>query len=87
MKIILYKNSIGFVYECSYLRNEKIRTYNFNRHMITDHRLSESKTVINIVSFLTGDLGFDLLHGFHQSLEKLDRAEKLEELIKSSQSC
>merc|ERR1712107_392915 len=42
-------------------RNEKVRTYNFNRHMITDHRVGESRTVPNINLFLSGDLGFDLL--------------------------
>ena len=26
-------------------RNEKIRTYNFSRHMVTDHRLGSSVTV------------------------------------------
>jgi len=63
-------------------RNEKIRTYNFNRHMITDHRLGESRTVQNITAFLTGSYGYDLLEEFRSGLERIDRLDKLEEKIK-----
>ena len=63
-------------------RNEKIRTYNFNRHMITDHRLGESRTVQNITAFLTGSYGYDLLEEFRLGLERMDRLDKLEEKIK-----
>ena len=62
-------------------RNEKIRTYNFNRHMITEHRLGESRTVPNISSFMLGDYGFQLLDGFHAGLDQMEKAEKLAELI------
>jgi len=65
-------------------RNEKIRTYNFNRNMVTDHRLGQSKTVPNIVAFLSGDYGFSLLHQFYQSLELKRRDEIFEEMLKTS---
>ena len=32
-------------------RNEKIRTYNFSRHMVTDHRLGSSVTVRKAISY------------------------------------
>ena len=63
-------------------RNEKIRTYNFNRHMLTDHRLGESRVVPNIVSYLSGDYGFSILTEFKESLEKLDIEDKFEEIIR-----
>jgi peptide chain release factor 1 len=62
-------------------RNEKIRTYNYNRHMITDHRLGEARTVPNISSFMLGDHGFQLLASFHADLDQLQKTEKLAELI------
>ena len=65
-----------------FCRNEKIRTYNFNRHMLTDHRLGESRVVPNIVSYLSGDYGFSILTEFKESLEKLDIGDKFEEIIR-----
>jgi peptide chain release factor 1 len=67
-------------------RNEKIRTYNFNRHMITDHRLGESRTVPNISAFMLGDHGFGVLENFYAGLERLAREEKLAQLISEGQS-
>merc|ERR1712142_787954 len=62
-------------------RNEKIRTYNFNRHMISEHRLSQSTTVPNIQEWLSGNLGFEVLDKFREELEVTDRHDRLETLI------
>ena len=38
-------------------RNEKIRSYNFQRNMITDHRIEKgARQVSNIVNFINGEL-------------------------------
>merc|ERR1711874_959322 len=67
-------------------RNEKIRTYNYNRHMITDHRIGEAKVLQNISSFLTGGLGFSVLEEFHELLVQIDRVERLEQILKTVNS-
>jgi len=64
-------------------RNEKIRTYNFNRHMISEHRLSQSTTVPSIQQWLTGNLGHDIIDRFREDLEVLDRNDRLELLLNS----
>jgi len=62
-------------------RNEKIRTYNFSRHMVTEHRLKLSKTFPNIVAYMSGDYGFQALEEFHDGLVEYDREEALNQLI------
>jgi len=62
-------------------RNEKIRTYNFNRHMISEHRLSTSTTVPNIQDWLLGNMGFDILEKYREGLEVMDRRDRLDVLI------
>jgi len=62
-------------------RNEKIRTYNFNRHMISEHRLSQSITVPNIQEWLSGNMGFDVLNKYREGLELMDRRDRLDVLI------
>ena len=49
-------------------RNEKIRTYNFSRHTLADHRLSKNRQFPNISSFLKGELGFEALDEFREKL-------------------
>merc|ERR1719153_996471 len=63
-------------------RNEKIRTYNFNRHMISEHRLSQSITVPNIQEWLSGNMGFDVLNKYREGLELMDRRDRLNVLKK-----
>jgi len=58
-------------------RNEKIRTYNFNRHMVSEHRLSQSTTVPNIQQWLSGDLGYEVVDRFRKELEVVDRSDRL----------
>merc|ERR1719187_2902911 len=62
-------------------RNEKIRTYNYNRHMITDHRIGEAKVLQNMSLFLTGGLGFSVLEEFHEGLLQVDKEERLKQLL------
>eukprot|EP00092_Neocalanus_flemingeri_P016781 GFUD01018150.1.p1 GENE.GFUD01018150.1~~GFUD01018150.1.p1 ORF type:complete len:386 (+),score=116.97 GFUD01018150.1:68-1225(+) len=66
-------------------RNEKIRTYNFNRHMVTDHRLSQSRTVPSIQQWFMGGLGYDILKGFREELELVDRSDRLDQILTSKQ--
>jgi len=67
-------------------RNEKIRTYNFHRHMISDHRVSQSTTVPSIQQWLAGSLGYDLLDRLRQDLEQVDRTDRLDLLLNSRKS-
>jgi len=62
-------------------RNEKIRTYNFNRHMISEHRLSQSTTVPNIQDWFLGNMGFDILEKYREGLEVMDRRDRLDVII------
>lgn len=64
-------------------RNEKIRTYNYSRNMITDHRIGTSKLVANLPGFFSGSDGFDILDQFYQELHDKAESERLAELLKS----
>ena len=64
-------------------RNEKIRTYNFSRNMISDHRLSKSKQLPSLDLFLQGSLGFDVLDMFKEKLQKTEDIECLKELVEN----
>ena len=77
-------------------RNEKIRTYNFSRHMVTDHRLGSSVTVSKAVKslqqarllnqvgriseWLTGQQGFCVLENFGAELRAEEKQVKLASL-------
>ena len=65
-------------------RNEKIRTYNFHRHMVTDNRLSQSRTVPSIQQWFTGSMGYDILDRFREELELVDMSDRLELLLNSN---
>jgi len=62
-------------------RNEKIRTYNFSRHMVTDHRLGSSVTVGRISDWLSGQQGFSVLENFGAELRAEERRVKLASLL------
>merc|ERR1712241_1000475 len=62
-------------------RNEKIRTYNFSRHMVTDHRLGSSVTVGRISDWLSGQQGFSVLENFGAELRAEERKAKLASLL------
>ena len=42
-------------------RNEKIRTYNFTRNQVTDHRIDKgSRQVSDIAALISGKLGYEV---------------------------
>ncbi|TRY69949.1 hypothetical protein TCAL_04470 [Tigriopus californicus] len=64
-------------------RNEKIRTYNYSRHMITDHRVGLSRTVPNLANFFLGNFGFGILEEFQNQLAQQDQEIAWQELLAS----
>ncbi|KAL6102268.1 mtrf1l [Pungitius sinensis] len=61
-------------------RSEKIRTYNFSKDRVTDHRLGT--TVHDVRSFLLGE---DLLDQMNSWLQEFSNQEALEELLGETQ--
>lgn len=43
------------------LRNEKIRTYNYNQDRVTDHRLDQNGTLYNLMEFMQGGAALEEL--------------------------
>ena len=64
-------------------RNEKVRTYNAARNMVTDHRIGESRT-LNLGQFFSGQSGFALLEDFREILTRADEKERLMALLTST---
>ena len=62
-------------------RNEKIRSYNFNRNQIADHRLREVKTVKDMTNFLQGAYGFEELDDLHNKLDEIELTEFLKSYL------
>jgi len=62
-------------------RNEKIRSYNFNRNAISDHRLGIVKQVPNIASFLQGSNGYDVLEDFKEQLDDINGIDSLKDYL------
>ena len=65
-------------------RNEKIRTYNFSRHTLADHRLSENRQFPNISSFLRGELGFETLDEFREKLSAAQQIKGMSDFLSSN---
>jgi len=62
-------------------RNEKIRTYNYSRNAVTDHRISGlSQQVPGLVQFFSGQ-SQDSFHLLEQMRETLERKAKRDRLI------
>eukprot|EP00095_Tigriopus_kingsejongensis_P002995 maker-scaffold784_size97500-snap-gene-0.26 protein:Tk02995 transcript:maker-scaffold784_size97500-snap-gene-0.26-mRNA-1 annotation:"peptide chain release factor 1" len=64
-------------------RNEKIRTYNYSRHQLIDHRIGVSKSLPNLANFFEGAFGYDILDEFRDQLEAEARANDFEELLET----
>ena len=62
-------------------RNEKIRSYNFNRNAISDHRLGEVKQVQGISDFLQGNHGYEVLEFFRKNLEDKNSIDSLKSYL------
>jgi len=62
-------------------RNEKIRTYNFNRHMISDHRVNKSETFPNISQWFAGQYGFEFINNTRELLEEEDKSDQFLRLM------
>ena len=62
-------------------RNEKIRSYNFNRNAISDHRLGIVKQVPNIASFLQGANGYDILEDFKEQIDDINGVDSLKDYL------
>jgi len=62
-------------------RNEKVRSYNFNRNAISDHRLGIVRQVPNITSFLQGANGYDVLEDFKEQLDDINAIDSLKDYL------
>ena len=62
-------------------RNEKIRSYNFNRNAISDHRLGIVRQVPDIASFLQGAHGYDILTDFKENLDDINDIDSLKDYL------
>ena len=78
--IVFRKSQIG-----NMNRNEKIRTYNFTRNQVTDHRIEKgSRHVPNIVDLLSGKLGYDIILGLRDEIAWVHQTKALDEYLASS---
>jgi len=65
-------------------RNEKIRTYNFTRNVVIDHRIEKgSRQVSDIADLLTGKLGYDIIHGLGDKIACDHQIKSLDEYLTS----
>lgn len=62
-------------------RNEKIRTYNFTRNSVSDHRINETRQVANLSAFLQGAIGYKPLEDFRDKLQEIDELEGLSDFL------
>merc|ERR1711997_398700 len=65
-------------------RNEKIRTYNFTRNQVTDHRIDKgSRQVSDIAALLSGKLGYEVIHGLRDKIALEHQIKCLDEYLTS----
>ncbi len=65
-------------------RNEKIRTYNYSRNSIADHRGDNKLTrnVANLKSYFGGDkMAFDVIEDLYRVLDNSNRKARLQHLL------
>lgn len=63
-------------------RNEKIRTYNFNRNQIIDHRIDKgTRSVSDIAALFNGKLGYEVINGLKDKIELEHQIKSLEEYL------
>ena len=65
-------------------RNEKIRTYNYSRNSVTDHRCAGLvRQVPNLSQFFQGNAqGLKVVQELSAALRKQHRKERLDELLR-----
>jgi len=65
-------------------RNEKIRTYNFTRNQITDHRIDKgTRQVPDIIAFFNGKLGYEVIGGLRDKIALEHQIKCLDEYLTS----
>ena len=66
-------------------RNEKIRSYNYNRQELSDHRVNDVIKVQDITAFLKGSFGYEILDELHNKHEHIEALEMLKSLLEDSE--
>ena len=65
-------------------RNEKIRTYNFTRNTVIDHRISKgTRQVPDIGSLLAGKFGYEVFHSLRDKISWEHQIKGLDEYLPS----
>ena len=65
-------------------RNEKIRTYNFTRNQVTDHRIEKgTRQVPDISALFSGKLGYDVILGLRENIAWEHQTKALDEYLTS----
>ena len=62
-------------------RNEKIRTYNYSRHQLNDHRVEGTVQLSNCESFFKGQMGYDALDDLRERLEQNHQIQSLRDFL------
>merc|ERR1719273_1130152 len=63
-------------------RNEKIRTYNFTRNSVIDHRISKgTRQVPDVASLLTGKFGYEVFHSLRDKISWEHQVKGLDEYL------
>ena len=62
-------------------RNEKIRTYNYSRHQLNDHRVSGTVQLASCDAFFKGQLGYEVLEDLRDRLEESFMMQSLKDFL------